>query len=366
MKRLLLPAWLMIVTVIPAKAFAGITVPNPDDYDRNLCATAQRLIVNAGEDDFLIETLRGTGNGFHTIQMDTSAEAHKVTVAAAADTIDADGVALTASVACKMVDRERINDVLDITLQGPEHSCADINKHTYDLALSALSDAERSKYLSSGRQLVFGPDYLTASGGEWLPAQVEQFIEPRTDKTDIYLLVRAPSVRVPWNPRSRKFHEGTQHCKLITMATMLRWMRVAAFTNSDKLFPRDALVCTSPTSMTSVSGSCLFWFAPAQAMFCEDYSGKTWDASAAQAECAKRHASAEALQLAGNKYAGLGGIYSSDSCGERNDSEPLTGTCVFHCNAPDEILWHTLGIQSSNPAAGTMMNKACDLFIPAE
>ncbi len=336
-------------------------------YDLMLCDTAQHLLVNADEGDFAIEILRGESNGFHTIQMDTSAATHTVTVASATEVVDVDGEKMVASVACKMVDRQRINDVLGLNLLGPDRSCADVNQHTYQAALATLSAAERSRYAARGRQLRFGADYMAVSGGEWLPSRIDDYIEAGVDAvaSESYLLVTAPSVRVPWNSQSGEFYQGTQHCKLISLAAMQRWMRIGAFRETNELFPRTDVACIAPASMTSESGSCLFWFAPAQAMFCQDYSGTGWDATAAQTECAKRHASAAALALGGNKYAGAGGRYSSNSCVERADSEPVTGTCVFHCNAPDETLWHTLTAMDSSADAGKLMSRACDLFIQA-
>jgi hypothetical protein len=339
---------------------------NLSDYDQSLCATAQRLLVNAGPGDFVIETLRGSSNGFHTIQMDVDTVRRTVTVAAATEVVNVDGQELATSVACKMVDRQRINDVLALELAGPDQRCADVNRHTYQIALASLAEEERSRYLTAGRKLEFAQDHMSVSGGEWLPARADDYITLQTGgSADApYLQVIAPSVRVPWNPEQHEFYQGTQHCKLITLAAMLRWMQSAAFSSTKELFPRVAELCVAPHSMTSQSGSCLFWFAPAQAMFCQDYSGAAWDTATAQEECSKRHASAAALQRAGSKYTGKGGRYSADSCVNRKDSAPLASTCVFHCKAADETLWHTLeGVDTSSPAANSMMNKACDLFI---
>ena len=66
------------------------------------------------------------------------------------------------------------------------------------------------------------PDFVTASGGEWLPSRAGDFVEPERDGAGSLtaLRVTAPAVRVPWNDKSRKFFEGTRHCKLISAATM--------------------------------------------------------------------------------------------------------------------------------------------------
>jgi hypothetical protein len=315
------------------------------DYDAALCVTAQRMIVNATRDEFPVLVEQGVGNGFHTIQMDVDAEAALVKIAMTTGTVQVEGesVPLATHVACKMVNRERVNDVLGLTLPGPDRSCRVVNEYTYRRALAMLSPAERERYQSAGRPLEFSDDYIAASGGEWLPALIDDFIEPVNGDAAQGLEIRAPAVRVQWDPQQRQFFQGTQHCKLITMAAMQRWILDAAFGDGGTLFPRAKLACTAPSSMISSVGSCLFYFAPA--------------------ECGNRHASLEALRAADNRYAGAGGIYNAASCAERDDAPTLSGTCVFHCNDGDEALWHLTGPGMSDPGAAQMMSRACDLFI---
>jgi hypothetical protein len=335
------------------------------DYDAALCVTAQRIIVNASGDEFPVLVEQGVGNGFHTIQMDVDAEAALVKIAMTTGTVNVAGEAdpLATHVACKMVNRQRINDVLGLELPGPDRSCRVVNEHTYRRALAMLSVAERDRFRSAGRPLEFADDYLAASGGEWLPAVIDAFIQPVNGDAAQGLEIRAPAVRVPWDSQQRQFFQGTQHCKLITMAAMQRWMRDGAFGGGDILFPRAKPACTAPSSMTSSVGSCLFYFAPADSMYCQDYSGPDWAVATAQAECGNRHASPEALRASDNRYDGAGGIYSAASCTERDDVPPLAGTCVFRCNDGDEALWHVTGSGTSTPGAAQMMSRACDLFI---
>jgi len=325
-----------------------------DAYDSHLCRFAQRLLVNAADDAFPVTEQVGSGNGFHVIQMDVDAEHRSVSIAMTTDHADVDGKTLATHVSCKTVDRDRINDMLDMRLPGPERQCRDVNRHTYELALAGLSDEARLRYLGEGRQLAFGADAILASGGEWLPVTMDAFIDASGED----VVVRSPSVRVPWNPAERNFYQGTQHCKLITLAAMERWIRVGAFSAGGTLIPATDLRCDEPNSMTSVVGSCLFYFAPADAMFCQDYSGVGWNYDSARAECSKRHASAAALQTAENRYAGAGGTFSSAGCASRNDAPPLNGTCVFHCKQSDETLWHVTG------RIDPRMTRGCDLFVP--
>lgn len=360
-------ACLLAAAALPARAAPMAAA----GYDPDLCEFAQRTLLNAdgpGPLPFNVSVLRGVSNGFHTIQMDVDAATRTVVVAMTTGTVRADGEELASHVACKLVDRDRVNDVLGLKLAGPARSCRDVNEHTYRVALESLSPDERQRYESTGRPLRFGDDYVTATGAEWLPVAVEKFISATAGAgaDPGYLEIRAPAVVVPWNPAEREFYQGTHHCKLITLAAMQRWMRHGALARDAELFPRSKSVCDAPSSMSSTVGSCVFYFAPANARFCQDYSGPDWTYASARAECGKRHASPEALRAAANRYAGTGGIFSDGSCAAREDKQPLAGTCVFHCRQPDETLWHPLGPAGggeNGAAAGAMMGRACDLFI---
>jgi hypothetical protein len=354
----LIAGWALLFTFVTS---ASATSPPPiADYDVQLCMTAQRMLVNAPVDAFEIEVLFGESNGFHVIQMD--AAPGKVTIATTMGFVDVDGAQMVSYVGCKMVNRDRVNDVLELELTDSGASCRSVNEHTYDVALQGLSSTERQRYETQGRKLQFADDYLSASGAEWLPSQVDNYISSAAEG----LTIVAPSVQVPWDETTHEFYQGTHHCKLIALTAMQRWMRLAAFTDSEELFPRAIPPCTAASSMTSAVGSCKFWFAPAQAYFCQDYSGSGWDHSGAREECSKRHASPEALAAVDSKYEGLGGIYDSLSCDTRDDSPSPVGTCVFHCNASDETLWHTLDAADTGPAATDMMRRACDLYIERE
>ncbi len=324
------------------------------DYDENLCITAQRLLVN--DPAIPVRVQRAVGNGFHSIQMSVDDGVGELVVAMTWGVADIDGATLRTHVACKMVSRERANDQLALELSGPRRSCQDINAHSWMVAWRSLSDVERQRYARAGRPVYFADDAVLASGGEWLPAAFEDYV----DTTKHAMIVRAPTVRVPWNGQEREFYQGTQHCKLITLAALQRWMRVDAFAEDGSIFATHESACRQPHALTSKVGSCLFYFAPVDGFFCQDYSGSAWTAAAAQAECSKRHASKQALRDAKNRYEGSGGIYRSAACDQRDDVPAITGTCVFHCQAADETLWHI------NGPVGGPVNKACSLFIDRE
>ena len=357
-----------MISVSALIIFASLSAAAQDivaDYDLGLCERAQRVTAGAGDSDFSIEVLYGEGNGFHVIQMDADAASRTVTIATTAVTSEFDGQSAVTSVACKMVNADRIRDVLQIELSGKPQSCGAVNRMTHDFVFGTLAVEERERYRDKGVQLEFVDDYVAASGGEWLPSSAADHIQSQNSVAGDpdSLAVSAPSVRVPWDARTREFYQGTQHCKLVSASAMQRWMLAGAFTAGATLLPVDQKSCYAPSAQQSDAGSCLFWFAPAQSLFCQDYTGREWSRDTAAAACAKRHASADALKAADNSYEGQGGVYSTDGCRAREDAEPLGGTCVFHCNADDESLWRQSGEVVSGPASSAMMSRACDLYI---
>ena len=356
---------IIVMTLLFAPApLAAASFDN--DYDRDLCAFAQRYIVNADHDEglFDLKIQSAQGIGFHTIQMDADGPSNTVSIATTSASGQLGGQETATYVSCKMVNRDRVNDVLGRELSGEARTCRNINEVTYQTALSELTDAERARFLADGKKLEFVDDYITAGGSEWLPAPAADYIRhvwPKDHPTG-YLEIQAPAVQVPWNPKTREFFQGTNHCKLITKAAMTYWMRDGAFAQKRELFPTEKPQCFAPSAPSSAAGSCQFYFAPADAMFCNDYSGTDWTRETAQAACGKRHASRAALEAVEAKYEGKGGIYSAQSCAARPDAKEILSTCVFQCNTPGETQWRTLA--PASPVSGSsMMAKACDLFI---
>jgi hypothetical protein len=339
------------------------------DYDRQLCATAQQMLLNANvepqSESFSIFLQRAPGGEFTNEQMDIDGETGVINVAATTVTVTVDGAPLETHVACKMVNRVRVNDVLELDLTGPARSCRDVNERTYRLALTTISPAHRQRYESAGRSLRFIDDYAAEAGGEWLPSVINDFMEIKTDDTGTeYLEVQAPSVQVPWDPVDRDWYKGTHHCKLITLAATQRWIADIAFTDADEMFPRSKAACVTPSAKTSAVGSCVFFFGPASAEFCQDFSGPGWTSDSARATCDERHATEADWIAMDRSYAGGGGIYSPLSCKNREPKiESLYGTCIFHCNQPDEALWHVLGTSDGGTEVRGM-DRACDLFLP--
>lgn len=339
------------------------------EYDRQLCATAQRILLNSNIDprpaSFSIFLQRAPDGEFTNEQMDIDIETGVINVAMTTVTLTVDDAPLDAHVACKMVNRARVNDVLDLELTGPARSCRDVNERTYRLALTTLSPAQRQRYETTGRKLRFIDDYAAEAGGEWLPSVINDFMHIKTDKSGAdYLEVQAPSVQVPWDPVDRDWYKGTHHCKLITLAAFQRWLTDVAFTEAEQMFPRNKAACVAPSATTSRVGSCVFFFGPAGADFCQDFSGPEWSPESARATCGERHATEADWITMDRSYAGQGGVYSPLSCADRDpEIEPFHGTCIFHCNQPDEALWHVLRTSSGGTEVRGM-DRACDLFLP--
>jgi hypothetical protein len=96
-------------------------------------------------------------------------------------------------------------------------------------------------------------------------------------------------------------------------------------------------------------------------MVCQDYSGSAWTEEAARQECGKRHASKAALDAAGKRYEGAGGIWADGSCAARNDAPKRAGSCVFQCGAADETLWHL----PDGAGDAATLGRFCQVFVPA-
>jgi hypothetical protein len=352
---------------------------NSDQYDTELCTVAQRVILNAGADDYETLTLVAKGGTFVAEQMNTDAANKTVTVAALLESANIGRESLPATMSCKMVNQDRVNAVLKLNLQEPTGTCGNVNELTYALALSRLADAEREHYLEEGTQLQFIDDYEAPAGGAWLASIVSDYIAVTgSDESPEQIIVQAPSVRVPWPGEEKgEWFQGTNHCKLITFAAMSRWMKIGAFDGSTELFPRLKPKCVEPDSRTSEVGSCLQYFGPSGAQLCQDYSGSGWTEQSARGDCAIRHATLDVWNQASDSYDGGGGIFNTQSCAERDVvaeaiREPVNqpesayrGTCVFRCNTPDEALWHQLSPMANDPD-GTGMERTCDLFLKVD
>ena len=355
-----------------ADAAASETADAISAYDYDLCITAQRMLLNSDGDEVDIVINRAEiGSGFGTLQMDVDAAADAVVVASLTEQVDVDGEKLNASVWCKMINQERVNDVLNMSLSA-QQSCRAVNEHTYRRALATLSAEQLQAYETTGTPLRFIDDHNAGAGAAWLPAVVNDFIKAENGA----LQIQAPTVQVDWDSETRDWYKGTYNCKFITLAAMNRWMTHGSLNGDTELFPRADPECTEPSSMTSTIGSCLQFFGPADATICTDYSGSGWTTESASAQCGERHATEADWLAANRKYVGIGGIFSTQGCAQRDAIHEarrppvevaetgVFGTCVFRCNHGDETLWHSLTADSLGEQGGVAAKSRCDLFIP--
>lgn len=347
------------------------------DYDANLCVVAQRIVAGAGESEFDVETEFVAGSRFTRYQMYADPERRLVHVPTMLEKVRMGRKQRTVDVYCKLLDQERINDVLGLRLPATDASCRQVNEFTHEVALASLTAAERARYLSTGRQLRFVDDYPAVAGAEWYPAVITEFITPVADApAPGAVAVQAPAVRIPWDPVQRDWFTGSHLCKLISLEAMRLWMTDVAFRGTSEMFPSPKPRCFAPTAMTSEAGSCVFYFGPARRNFCQDYSGPGWDEESARADCGKRHVTKASWDASKGRHTDEGGSFSTQSCKDRNalaevQGEPWNladarnlGTCVFHCKAEDEALWHTLRADPGDDR-GVNVDRICDLYIPA-
>ena len=358
---------------------AGQPVSTEDDsYDRDLCETAQYVLVNGDKEDFAVVVQRSEpGAGFGLLQMGTEAAEGNVLVAMLTESVTIDETSLDIAVWCKMVNQDRVRDELSAKLEGPPRACRDVNEQTYELALARLTPDQRERFQQKGKSLQFIDDYNAGAGAAWIPSVVNDYIHPvpATGEQKGYLEIQAPSVQVPWDPVGRDWYKGVHSCKLITRAAMERWMTGGGLTDAQELFPRSKPVCTEPSQMGSSAGSCIQFFGPADATFCTDYSGSGWTVETARDQCGRRHTTRADWLARERSYEGTGGIFSTESCSQRNAVEEIlrppilaaasraSGTCVFRCKQSDETLWHTLTPVAEENQGDRGMQRACDLFI---
>jgi hypothetical protein len=343
----------VIAAARPADAAPGLPAAG---YDDQLCVTAQRLIV--GQPDLPVRVQTGDGNGFYTIQMSVDPAARGLVIATTTGFATDGSTRYPAWVACKMIDRERASDVLGLATTAPARTCRDVNDHTLQVALNRLTPDQRARLEARGTRLTLADDTVLPTGGEWLPARVEDYVTA----ADGGYRVSAPAVVVPWDRREGGFFQGIRHCKLLTLATVERWLTAAAAGTDAPLLGAAAGGCRPDGPLESRVGSCLFYFAPTRALVCQDYSGVQWTEAAARQECGKRHASKAALDAAGKRYEGAGGVWADGSCAARGDAPRRAGSCVFQCGAADETLWHL----PAGAGDAATLGRFCQVFVPAE
>ena len=185
-------------------------------------------------------------------------------------------------------------------------------------------------YDTRGVPLDFGDDLTLGAGGLWLPTPL--LFEAGSNGG---FSVRAPALVTEFvTPGTPDDLTGTHYCKLLSHQQALYWLRQRAF---DPEPAWSASISSEPLVTSEVEASCVFYFAPAEQYFCEEYWGSVWDPLAAEEKCVTRD-----------------GIFAPAMCEQRADeiasydSEALyQGACVLQCGTSEERRW----LSYSNEAA---------------
>ncbi len=250
----------------------------------------------------------------------------------------------------KMKTKESIDTAFGFSNGLEQGLCSDAQQRVYDTVLSSiLTEEQRAKYESSEKQLAVLPDgEPEIIGGQWYGADPGKQI---TNEGDTYyyqpksLLVVSDDPNLPDDVEEGLV--GVVYCKFLTHQAVLSWMLTKSFEDNPVLIAQKTTSgCDQPSSFESRAGSCFFYFSMAQAYYCSDYTGTTFDdVEAAKAKCDRR-TSSDLLET----------TYSDKPCSERTDELEanipgyigFNGACVVHCKEEGEFIWN---IYEEDPAS---------------
>lgn len=229
----------------------------------------------------------------------------------------------------------------EATAQG---LCVQVQQQVHDTVLnSVLTASERERYLAEGAKLSFLPDDdpppLDATTNPLGLGQVWLVTEPSShmtsDSEGYYYEPLAMLYDTGDEQDSDSQVVGVRYCKLLTHQSLLSWMRSKSFESDPVLLtPPAAEECSEPKRTQTTAGSCLFYFALSDFVYCSDYVGTAHDTDSAQEIC--------------SKVTREDSVYSTEPCSARieeiqariPDYEGLVGACVIRCGQPDEFLWN--------------------------
>ncbi|MFC1670760.1 hypothetical protein ACFL20_10250 [Spirochaetota bacterium] len=211
-------------------------------------------------------------------------------------------------------------------------TCKEINQYIYEQTRTLLTDEERIKYDTEGKQLVFGNDTIDGSGETWLPTDPFSLI---TDSgTDLNIssasLVSDFDADISDNSSNPARNTvGVKYCKLISSQNFLAWMLIGAFKDSDNLVESDTygLSCSD---IDSSRGSCLFTFTGGNEtfQFCEDYVGTDYTggvSGSARSKCLNER---------------LGTYVDGVACSDRTDiTDEISGICAIDETPKGAYTW---------------------------
>jgi hypothetical protein len=266
----------------------------------------------------------------------------------APDTID--GAFVT-----KMVSKDKIESYFDITIDGEQGTCSDIQKRIYDNVLyKVLTREERLRYASEGKSLTILSDLTNLR--DWVPIDTASLVTFEGD--DYFFQPLSFYLSIHTSVKIDELLKGTKYCKLLSHQAILSWMLEKSFEDDPVLLAPNPFVCNSPSTFEPGGGSCLVYFLQAESYYCSDYTGYFFDLETGAEKCADRF----------DTGGGIDPVYSPKPCSERTAEIKkyilgyvgFTGACVIHCQEENEFIWN---IYTENP------EQSCggwDFFTPEE
>lgn len=250
----------------------------------------------------------------------------------------------------KMRTKESIDKAFGFDQKKSHGICRDVQQVIYNNVLnSMLTEEEQSRYKAEGRKITFVPDddlppldattNPVGSGGEWLARDPASAVEDRGDSLAFgppALYIESDDPTLPANMDEGL--KGVMYCKLFSHQLILHWMRVKSFEdNPSPIAPTAGDACAAPLDFEAPSGSCVFYFAPADSYYCSDYTGYGFDRESAMEKCDSR-LNTETLETE----------YSEKPCDQRLDEieskipdyAGFLGACIVHCHEAGEFLWN--------------------------
>lgn len=267
----------------------------------------------------------------------------------------------------KMKSKDIIDAEFIITDNETQGICADVQQEIYSETLALLTETEKEKYRTTGKQLAFIKDNNTGTnpvtmGSTWLsvdPADKISFngntcyYEPMS----LYVTMDDPAFQDGGDER----YKGVRYCKLLSHQAILSWLLTKSFQSSPTLITESPIECTGPGTTIPTAGSCIFNFPLAfGSYYCSDYTGSGFTSENAEEKCLSRPAIADGAEM--------NPVYSPVPCRERTDEIEAaipgyvghTGICVAHCQEENEFIWN---IYTENPEGSCI---GYDLFYPEE
>jgi len=249
----------------------------------------------------------------------------------------------------KMKSKDIIGELFEITLEGTQGICADVQEEIYAATFSLLSRKEKAKYRAEGKSLSFIQDNRpgddpgdnpVTQGSNWTdvdPATMitsdgdDYFYEPMS----LYVTIDNPIFQ---NGGGDERYRGVRYCKLLSHQAILSWLLTKSFEDDPTLIAESAEECTDPRlRMEESAGSCLFSFPLAGYYYCSDYVGYDFTPESAELKCSGRPTVPD-----------LPPTYSPDPCSERTAEIEATipgyvghgALCAVHCKEGDEFIWN--------------------------